>query len=765
MMFSKLVTAARGRINRTAAACLTAGAFAFGVSGLVSASDLTVTGLTDGQALTSSTKVEALVDDLLPTRAVGFDLVGPTTRRHIEMIAPYVLFGDNSVLDPSNLADGEYTLVVKVANSSWRVIAEQSIDFTVGDVVPVEDPVDNGGGTPTNGGGTTTTPDDSADDAADDSADSADDSSDNSDSSDDVRVRLSGLPSGGVLGSPVKVEATVTGAEVSRVDFSLSGERSSFHRELFAPYIYKGDNSRLNPNNLPDGDYTMKATAYDSRGNRLASSAVVFRVGAPADNGDSGSDSGSDNGSSDSGDSDAGSSDDDADDDADAGDTPPVSHVRGNRQSAGDQTPDSQHEDNQAGMEDDLGGGQEDDLGGQEDDLEDGQGNEDTVDNPTPGPGKLWVTGLSQGQVLTSPTKVSAGLSVGSPTSIDFRLSGPANAYHRENIAPYVYKGDNALLDPSGLPGGAYTMRVTALGVGGSVIEEMTVAFSIPQSANDGDGGLADGGDTGSGDAGNGGGSSSGGGSGSDSGSNDGGSGGDSGSGDDDGGEEPTDGAVGNEDDANDDANDDYDYGDDTPTEPGDLYADRDDLDEWGWTVVNIPSDVRRIYLSNNGNDANDGATPETAIATLERAEELNKQQFGQPFAMLLHAGHKFQNRLNLEMPQGTTSKSTKDRPIVIGVYGDGPRPKVFGRLRVVKVREINHLRVVGIQFTEGIDYHTPGTDILIEDCLFIASGININGFQGAINDVRLRRNIVVDNFPRGGHSQGAYLDRITGLL
>ncbi|MEM9250735.1 MAG: right-handed parallel beta-helix repeat-containing protein [Planctomycetota bacterium] len=738
MTFSTMMKFAASRARGLAGRAFAVGVLGIGLTGATAAQNLSVTGLADGQVLTSAVKVEAVVADSLQTRAVGFELQGPTSRRHIEMREPYVMFGDDALLDPNALPEGDYRVTVKVANSSWQVIAMETIDFSV-DRSPQPPAEDEGDTEPVNDAGSGHNDDQGQTDTPPTPDDGV-----------DFGMTLSGLPAGGVLASPAKVEAVVTKGEAHFVDFSLSGPRRSNHREMIEPYVFKGDNSKLNPSQFPAGEYTMKATAFDSGGRKLAARTVAFRIGSTPTNDD-------DNGSSGESSGDEGSSDDDPE--------------------PADQ--DSDNDNSQDGND-----------SGDPSDADDQDDADDTSDDqPQPiAPAELWLSGLTNGQVLTAPTKVEAGLTNGQPRSIDFRLSGPTSGYHRENHAPYVYKGDNSLLNPATLSAGNYSLKITALNDSGKTVDEIVVGFLVSPPADAGDDGSDDnGGDDASsgssgGDSGNnndGSNGSSGGNSGGNNDGSSGSSGGDNGNptdagdnGDtnepaDDSSDDPSDEPAdedGTEDDA-DNADDEYDYADDTPAEPGDLYADRDGLDEWGWSIINIPADVRRIYLSNLGDDANDGATPETAIKTLERAEELNKSLFGQPFAMLLHAGHKFENRLNLEMPQGATSKSTEQRPIVIGVYGEGPRPKVFGRLRVVKTRTINHLRVVGIQFAEGIDYHTPGTDILIEDCLFIESGVNINGFQGAIKDVRLRRNIVVDNFPRGGHSQGAYLDRIEGLL
>lgn len=73
-------------------------------------------------------------------------------------------------------------------------------------------------------------------------------------------------------------------------------------------------------------------------------------------------------------------------------------------------------------------------------------------------------------------------------------------------------------------------------------------------------------------------------------------------------------------------------------------------------------------YLSENGNDTNDGLTPETALKTLEALERIN---FCEGDAIFLERGSIFRGGINIE----------KDG-MLLSSYGDGEKPRVYGSPR-----------------------------------------------------------------------------------
>lgn len=81
---------------------------------------------------------------------------------------------------------------------------------------------------------------------------------------------------------------------------------------------------------------------------------------------------------------------------------------------------------------------------------------------------------------------------------------------------------------------------------------------------------------------------------------------------------------------------------------------------------VDIPKNSKKYYLSNEGNDKNDGLTPETAIATLEALERLRPQlKYGD--AVLFRCGDVFRGKIIVS------------RGILYSSYGEGEKPKLYG--------------------------------------------------------------------------------------
>lgn len=104
----------------------------------------------------------------------------------------------------------------------------------------------------------------------------------------------------------------------------------------------------------------------------------------------------------------------------------------------------------------------------------------------------------------------------------------------------------------------------------------------------------------------------------------------------------------------------------------------------------------RTVYIdSENGDDRNDGSTPETAWSSLNK---VNTMTFGPGAEIRLKAGSVWLGRLH---PKGSGSQA---EPIVIDSYGDGPRPLIDGNgmegsgvvsLYNQEYWEINNLEIV----------------------------------------------------------------------
>ncbi|MGH1486865.1 MAG: hypothetical protein ACRBCI_11635 [Cellvibrionaceae bacterium] len=186
---------------------------------------------------------------------------------------------------------------------------------------------------------------------------------------------------------------------------------------------------------------------------------------------------------------------------------------------------------------------------------------------------------------------------------------------------------------------------------------------------------------------------------------------------------------------------------------------------ENGWTTFDLSSDSKVIYVSSsNGNDSNDGSSPDTAVATPERAVELVRDGF--PDFILLKRGDVWRDATLGRFKSG---RSATER-LVISSYGDSlQRPKVEVATHFLndngQVRQF--LAVTGLEITSyrkdpndaafngtingatggGIRYVAEGSrDLLFEDN-YLKYGEFV--IQSAAN-IELRRNIIYRNYSVG---------------
>lgn len=193
------------------------------------------------------------------------------------------------------------------------------------------------------------------------------------------------------------------------------------------------------------------------------------------------------------------------------------------------------------------------------------------------------------------------------------------------------------------------------------------------------------------------------------------------------------------------------------------------------------------IYLSSSaGVDGQDGRSPETAVKTIRRGQALLRN--GRADRLLLKRGDTFEEIF------GNWTKSGKeaDEPLVIGVYGDGPRPKVVAKQTIFNLYGnqplLHDVRISGLHFVAaGRDPDAPDFDpaapathairivrpvhrLAIEDCRFEFFNGNLtltgDAKKGRLKDVAIRRCVVLDAYANtGAHSgQGLYADKIDGL-
>lgn len=213
---------------------------------------------------------------------------------------------------------------------------------------------------------------------------------------------------------------------------------------------------------------------------------------------------------------------------------------------------------------------------------------------------------------------------------------------------------------------------------------------------------------------------------------------------------------------------------------------------EDGWTTFDLPSESVVIYVSNEGDDSNDGLSPDAPVATVAHAASLVRD--GEHDFILLRRGDTFRDENLRRFKSGRDA----DHPMVIASYGasmDRPRIENSGEHFIDhNGRTRNHLTLVGLFFTDysldvdGPDYDGAGTGLLryvgggdallIEGCYFRHSQIVVQSFESELySNVELRRNIMerafsagscVEGNPNGNHEirpQGIFTGGVQNLL
>lgn len=218
-------------------------------------------------------------------------------------------------------------------------------------------------------------------------------------------------------------------------------------------------------------------------------------------------------------------------------------------------------------------------------------------------------------------------------------------------------------------------------------------------------------------------------------------------------------------------------------------------IDESGWTVVTPSADSRIVYVSSSeGDDSNDGFSPETPKATFAAGEALMRD--GQPDHLLLKRGDVFPASSLARWKSGRTA----DEPILISYYGDsGPRPviEISGILIDHDGSVRNHLAFIGVEFykpnsdpnsdrftgastNSAFRFVGGGENIIIEDCRFNYSRITVQSIHGAgaavqvYKNVKIRRNIVTDAWTNNStpldnqnpnHTSGVYISGVEDFV
>jgi len=174
-----------------------------------------------------------------------------------------------------------------------------------------------------------------------------------------------------------------------------------------------------------------------------------------------------------------------------------------------------------------------------------------------------------------------------------------------------------------------------------------------------------------------------------------------------------------------------------------------------GWTAFEPAPDTRMIFVSNSeGDDANDGLSPDRPLKTIARGVSLLRD--GYPDWLLLKRGDAWPENCNWNR------SGRPGQPNLLGAYGQGPRPVVgSGKGSAFSTMNRKYVAVVGIRFdgrgsamiglsTLQNQFNKATTDWLVEDCVVTGFriGMHLSG-EGSTN-VTLRRCILTDNKGQG---------------
>ena len=206
----------------------------------------------------------------------------------------------------------------------------------------------------------------------------------------------------------------------------------------------------------------------------------------------------------------------------------------------------------------------------------------------------------------------------------------------------------------------------------------------------------------------------------------------------------------------------------------------------WAQNEPPPPAEPIVIHVSSStGVDGQDGRSPETAVKSIRRGQALLRN--GEADRLLLKRGDTFEEIFG----NWNKSGATPDEPLVIGAYGEGPRPKVVARDTIFNIYGnqplLHDVLITGLHFVaagrnpDGVDYDpaAPGTNAIriirpvhrmtIDDCRFefYSGNLILTGDANRrLQEITVRRCVVVDSYSTAGpfSGQGLYADKVDGL-
>ncbi|MBW2525644.1 MAG: right-handed parallel beta-helix repeat-containing protein [Deltaproteobacteria bacterium] len=209
--------------------------------------------------------------------------------------------------------------------------------------------------------------------------------------------------------------------------------------------------------------------------------------------------------------------------------------------------------------------------------------------------------------------------------------------------------------------------------------------------------------------------------------------------------------------------------------------------EEGGFTTFDGSPSSQYVFVSSSeGDDANDGSSPEQAVQTLARGAELVRD--GEHDFLLLRRGDTWRGETLGRFKSGQDA----NHPLVVASYGestDRPRLEVDGHFINHDGHPRSFVTVTGLEIVSfpkipgdpsfdgatggGFRYVGGGTNLLIEDCHFLYAELVV---QSCCNehyeDVEVRRNVIELNYHVDTCGQnnafrpsGHYASHVTNLL
>ncbi len=157
--------------------------------------------------------------------------------------------------------------------------------------------------------------------------------------------------------------------------------------------------------------------------------------------------------------------------------------------------------------------------------------------------------------------------------------------------------------------------------------------------------------------------------------------------------------------------------------------------------------DVTYYVDAENGNDDNDGTTPDTAWKTLAKASSIRQLKEGG--SILLKAGSVWNGeQLTVKNAQGT-----KENPVVIGSYGEGAKPVINGNganwdydskeeLAAVHIYNSEHIVIENLEIT---NWDSSVGSAYVQSSKLLSGLVVENKDAGALSNVVIRNNEIHD--------------------